>query len=444
VPGVWKSGWHSLFFGLGVAGPVAYPGNTPGACGGYATWVCRAYVDNATLSIPSEETLERVANNSVGFHAEDVTVPVLLSQGQKDSLFNLNEAIATFDQLRAQGTEVRMVWQSWGHTVGDPVPGELDAGTLEPGSADLRDTVQGRIFTDWMARWLKDEPVDLGPAIRYFRDAAYTAPEDPADRGAALQAATAAYASSDTYPVGRPTAFSLSGGDALVAPGEPVEDGRATFVASGTTVPTNTGEVVFGPTLPQVDPPGTFAAWTGAPQEAPLDVAGVPELTVAFDAPQIAAAQDGTDLAKLQLFAKLYDVAPDGSRTLVKDLVSAVRVPDVTTPTRITLPGIVHRFDTGHSVQVVLAASDATYKGAGLAGPVSVVDSAAAPNTLTLPVTGGVQTAAPVAAAPNAAPTGAGSASGARGTLASTGPEAATAVLALLALGGAAALRRRA
>jgi predicted acyl esterase len=451
TPGIWKSAWHSLFFGLGVAGPVVYPGNTPSTCGGYVQWVCRAYVDNASLSMPSQETLEHVAQNSVGFHLPDVKIPVLLSQGQKDSLFNLNEAIATYDALQAQGNEVRMVWQSWGHTDGRPVAGELATGTLEPGSADLRDTVQGRIFSDWMAHWLKDEPTDLGPAVRYFRDWAYTPPQDQADPAAALQAASAAYASADGYPVGRSTPFSLSGGDSLVAPGEPVEDGSARFLASGTTVPTNTGEVVFGPRPPQVDPPGTFAAWTSAPVEQPIDVAGVPELTVKLDAPQIAAAQNGSALGKLQLFAKLYDVAPDGRRMLIKDLVSAFRVPDVTKPTRVMLPGIVHRFGTGHSVQVVLAASDATYKGTGLAGPVTVVDSAAAPNTLTLPVVGQaaaapVVVAAPPAAAPAAAaPAAAGPppATAARGTLAATGPQAATGVLALLALTAAATLRRR-
>lgn len=32
----------------------------------------------------------------------------------------------------------------------------LDTGRLEPGSADLRDTCQGRIVSDCMAPWLKD------------------------------------------------------------------------------------------------------------------------------------------------------------------------------------------------------------------------------------------------------------------------------------------------
>jgi hypothetical protein len=53
---------------------------------------------------------------------------------------------------------------------------------------------------------------------------------------------------------------------------------------------------------------------------------------VRFDAPLLAAAQTASPLGKLMVFAKLYDVAPDGSRTLVKDLVAAARIPDVTKP----------------------------------------------------------------------------------------------------------------
>jgi ABC-2 type transport system ATP-binding protein len=68
--------------------------------------------------------------------------------------------------------------------------------------------------------------------------------------------------------------------------------------------------------------------------------------------------------------------------------VAAARIPDVTQPARIARPGVVHRFAPGHRVQLVLAASDATYKGTGLPGAVTVVDSPLAPNVLTLPVVG--------------------------------------------------------
>jgi hypothetical protein len=242
--------------------------------------------------------------------------------------------------------------------------------------------------------------------VRYFRDYAYTAPQDDGRPRGRAEGGHGGVRRGPAYPVGRPTPLRLSGGDALVGAAEPVEAGSASFTATGAFGPVNTGEAITGAAPPQADAPGTFAGWTAAAQKAPLDVAGIPELTVRFSAPQIAAAQTSSPLGKLQLFAKLYDVAPDGSRTLVKDLVAAARVPDVTKPTRITLPGIVHRFDTGHRVQLVLSAADATYKGMGLGGPVTVVDDPAAPNTLTLPVVSARAAVRPVAApvAPVAAP----------------------------------------
>jgi ABC-2 type transport system ATP-binding protein len=408
TPGVWKEVWQALFFGLGAGGNVLYQGSTPNVCGDYPAWVCQAVAEEATLGYPSAATIEHAKQVSVSSYAGKIRIPVLFSQGQQDSLFNLNEAIDTYSTLKAQGNTVRMLWQSWGHTVGSPVPGELATGTLEPGTAKLTDTVQGRIYTDWMAHWLKDAPTDLGPAVRYFRDYAYKAPADPKNTAAALAAATAAYGASNTYPVGRPTRLLLSGGNALVPDGSKVTPGSASFVSNGAAAPTNSGEVATVTSPPIYDVPGTFATWTGAALAAPLDVAGVPVLTVRFDAPQVAAAQDGSPLGKLLLFAKLYDVAPDGTRVLIRNLVGAVRVPDVTKPTNITLPGIVHRFDKGHQVQLVLSASDATYKGMGIAGPVTVNDSAAAPNVLTLPLAAAAARraapAAPARPAPAAQP----------------------------------------
>ena len=84
-----------------------------------------------------------------------------------------------------------------------------------------------------------------------------------------------------------------------------------------------------------------------------LDLAGL-------DSPTAAVTQ-ADEAGALVLFAKLVDVAPDGSTTLVHRLVSPVRVPEVGKPYRIELPGIVHRFDTGHRLQLVLAGSDAAY-----------------------------------------------------------------------------------
>ena len=63
------------------------------------------------------------------------------------------------------------------------------------------------------------------------------------------------------------------------------------------------------------------------------------------------------------VFAKLYDVGPDGAIELPHRLISPVRVADVTKPVTIELPAIVHRFAAGHRLVVVLAGGDIAYRG---------------------------------------------------------------------------------
>lgn len=81
---------------------------------------------------------------------------------------------------------------------------------------------------------------------------------------------------------------------------------------------------------------------------------------------------------KLVLFAKLYDIAPDGTRTLVHRLVAPVRVPDVTRSFTVTLPGIVHRYERGHRLRFVIAAADGAYADRGIK-PVTVVSAPGTP-----------------------------------------------------------------
>ena len=87
------------------------------------------------------------------------------------------------------------------------------------------------------------------------------------------------------------------------------------------------------------------------------------------------------------LFAKVYDVAPDGTQTLHDRLVSPVRVADVTRPVTVTLPAVVQRFAAGHRIRVVVAGSDAAYAGNAVTQAVVVTTSAAAPGVLRLPLT---------------------------------------------------------
>ena len=85
------------------------------------------------------------------------------------------------------------------------------------------------------------------------------------------------------------------------------------------------------------------------------------------------------------VFAKVYDVAPDGTADLINGLVAPIRVDDPTRPVAVTLPGLVHRFDVGHRLRIEITGGDPSFRN-GLQGqPVTVLSGP--DTTLTLPVT---------------------------------------------------------
>ena len=138
---------------------------------------------------------------------------------------------------------------------------------------------------------------------------------------------------------------------------------------------------------PPSDAPGTFASFTTPPLAAPADLVGSSKLRLHLSAPLAAQTQAADAGGKLVLFAKVYDVAPDGTQKLQNRLVSPVRVGDVTRPVDVTLPGVVQRFDTGHRIRVVVAAGDLAYAGNLAPQPVTVTTSATQPSTLRMPLT---------------------------------------------------------
>jgi ABC-2 type transport system ATP-binding protein len=157
--------------------------------------------------------------------------------------------------------------------------------------------------------------------------------------------------------------------------------------ASYTEISGLEGQVALpdGVTTP-FDTPGTFGAWTTPRQPKALTIVGAPTLDVRFDSPAVALTQTVGPSGQLQVFAKLYDIAPDGSKSLVHKLISPVRVADITQPVHIELPAVVHRVDPGHRLQLVLASTDAAYKNAYAVQPVTVRASPTAPATLSIPV----------------------------------------------------------
>ena len=387
TPGVAKREWIDLFFGLGIADGIQGVNDDPNRvspqCPNFADEACPAAAELNTLGYPDAATLTLARHASVTSYLSRITVPTLVVQGENDTLFNLQEAAATYRGLRAQGTPTRMIWQSWGHSGLTPAPGELDFG-----ATSLRDSYEGRRFLDWMDHYVKgDTSAPLGPRFSYFRDWVHY-DTSAANAGTAIDRA---YASRRGFSESPTASLYLTGNDALTPSAAAVQAGSASY-ANAAGVPTSYSETsgVEGSQVnnPVYDAPGTFAAFTSKPLAEGVAMVGSAHLTLHLSAPVAAQSQQAGPGGKLVLFAKVYDVAPDGTPTLAHRLISPVRVADVTSPVQITLPGVVHRFAKGHRIQLVIAASDAAYAGNTVVQPVTVTTDPQRPSVLRLPLTG--------------------------------------------------------
>ena len=382
TPGVAKKQWIDLFFAVGIASGLENvhtdPTRTTG-CPNFRDEACAAAAQLNTAGYPDDATLRLARDASVASYVKRIRVPTLLVQGQHDTLFNLQEAVATYRALRAQGTTTSMVWFSGGHS-GETAPGDLDL------SAGVDGSYLGRRWVDWMDHYVRgDSTAKPGPQFEYFRDWV------PYDTAAAGTTIARAYARSRRPFSGAPTArLFLSGTDAMTASSRAVAPGAKRFGVTGAGTSYSETSGLEGEQVDNDvrDAPGTFAAYTSPVLRKDAVLVGSPRLTVHLDAPVAARAQRSGAAGKLVLFAKLYDVAPDGTQTLQHRLVSPVRIKDVTEPVRIELPGVVQRFAKGHRMRLVVAGGDLAYANSTVPQPVTVRTGPSAPGTLELPLVG--------------------------------------------------------
>lgn len=333
--GATKSTWATAFAAMGglspgVKGYLADPSRAL-PCPNLADAVCPALGASLAQGFAGAEETAFLQSTSVTDYIDRVRVPVLLMQAQHDTLFDLQEATATYRGLKERGVEVSMIWHYLGHAGGDPRPGEFDE------KAPDRETqyLVSR-YLDWFDRHLKGEPVPSAPEFSWYRDwVSYTGSSEPA------------------YG----TAPSL--------------DDAATL----TSFPLNPGAQPLhsGPDAS----PQKAVTWTSEPLAGHLEQVGAPQVTLNVSGASAATAADGA-----VMFVTVHDLAPDGT---------AVRVGN-TVPTRVTsdtildvtVPGAVHRFEPGHRLQVTVAGATDGFRSGLVPRDVSVAVA-----SLKLPVAGG-------------------------------------------------------
>lgn len=377
TPGAAKTVWLAGLLALAeknvVTRPIS-PSDLVG-CPGAADFYCAATVSGLVSGVFTQSEIDSLRAASVASYVHRITVPVLLAQGQQDTLFRLDEAAATYTALKQQGTPVKMVWELIGHDS----PNQTNPGDISLTDPDFSTQFLSKRLLDWYDHYLKGSTVGTGPNFSYYRDwVPYSGSSEPA------------YGESSTFPVGTPRTYFLSGRSALVDTAGAATAGSQTLLTPPAGAPTSIDPVNALGLLTQtdqpsatVDVPGTAASWTSSTLTTPLDVVGSPTLHLTVSAPTAALTQAAGPAGQLVLFAKLEDVAPDGTASLIRGQVAPVRVPNAQKPLSIVLPGIVHRFDTGHRLRLVVAGGSIDYRGGLISTPVSI--SGGAGQVLSLP-----------------------------------------------------------
>lgn len=342
--GVVKMDWVSLLFGAGVVSGLV--GDTPPNQGSHLPdttvdpILADFFVNGLAQGTLSQQAIDALRYRSPATYIDRIDTPTLLVQGEGDTLFPWNEAVANFRGIGADGTPVKLVEEQFGHSE-DAAPGEM----AFTGGAD---DVFGSNLLNWFARYLDgDTSVDTGPAVQVRTD---WLPTDPANASAPF-VAQAAPATPDTTLYLDGTTGSLgslpvaAGSANVVQPALPASYSE-TSNFSGAGEPGD---------QPAFDAPGTVATFDTTPLTTPLDVVGIPHVTFTVSSTT-------TDTV---LFVKLYDVAPDGTATLVRRTVQAARMQ--TNPTGVPalvdldLIGAGHRWAVGHRLRLAVATTDAAF-----------------------------------------------------------------------------------
>jgi ABC-2 type transport system ATP-binding protein len=303
-----------------------------GPCGKFTAEICKAYTELATTgraSQPSLDLLRRVSPASV---AGNITQPTMIVQGEQDTLFGLDQSDATARQISQAGGKVKVVWYSGGHDGGRPGP-------------SLRTEI-----ADWFDFHLRGQGTDPGANFEYAVQGALRAQGAPAIRTVTAPA----------YP-------GLTGGSqterrpiTLAGPQQTVVNPPGGNPGSITNMP-GLGSVVAGSarlaSRLAVDMPGQVARFRSEALTSQLLISGASTVRLRVEPiPGMPVPADG-----VVLFAKLYDVSGDGTRTLPASAVSPLRISQLPADVTVTLPGIVRPIESEHRIEVAVTTTDQAY-----------------------------------------------------------------------------------
>ena len=307
-----KTGWSDLLY---AAAPKSH----------LDTHITQAYDDGNATGLINAADRQWFVDRGPGNLVKRVKIPTLIIQGTVDTLFTLDEGIANYQILRANGVPVHMVWFCGGHGIcltdqGDP-------------------TFVQRLTLSWLDRWVKRNPsVKTGAVV------------DIIDQKGSRYAA-------DNYPVPSTMSISASGSGALQLVG--TGGAGPVVLPAGNTDP-------LGPFADKITPAKANNAVNVAihAPARPSLIVGAPELTLTYHGTV------GPGTTPTRVFAQLVD----NSSSLV--LGNQITPVDVTLDgqshtTTVPLEVVVHAVTPGHPLTLQLVATTVAYAKPRLGGSVT-------------------------------------------------------------------------
>ncbi|WP_232519896.1 alpha/beta fold hydrolase [Actinosynnema pretiosum] len=361
--GVFKRAWAGILFSAGADALDPARAGSARPCGRFTEAVCRAYTELATTGALGEAGLAALHRLSPTSVTDRISAPTLLVQGESDTLFGLDQADATARQLHAAGAPVQVVWFAGGHDAGKP-------------DARLRADIGG-----WLrARLSGDVPDPFG---RFHYDVQGAVRPEGAVSVRQVRA--------ESYPgLGGPAVTRHEvpvPGDERIVVNPPGGSPSAISAIPGVD-PSVAGGLLEG--VVGGDPPGQSAGFRSEPVDAQLLITGSTTARL-----RVSSTDGGGGL----LFARLYDVAPTGARTLPSGAVAPLRLPDLpadgtAVEVTVTLPGVVRPVEAGHRLELSISTTDLVFDSAtepaayrvSVVGPLRVPVVAAAQVGTALPV----------------------------------------------------------
>ncbi|MDN3355988.1 alpha/beta fold hydrolase [Actinomadura sp. DC4] len=312
--GVFKKAWAGIFFTSGASST---------ACGRFLPSLCAMYQKVAETGQPTPEAIATLRRDSPSSVAGRIHVPTLLVQGQTDSLFPLDQSDRNAHAIT--GAPVRTVWFQGGHDGGDPETARVDG-----------------LVSDWFDHYLKGGPPLTGGGFTVTRSGGI----DSSTQRVTIGAASAAHypglsgtarrsipLSGEQQAIQNPAGGSPSSISAM--PGLGLLGGLSALPGGGI----------------DLNLPGQSATFDSEPLSSPVQLTGAAGLRLRVTT----TARDRTGADRPTLFAKVYDVGPDGQASLARRIAAPLHLEGTA---QVTLPPMDHRFAADHRIRVVFSATD--------------------------------------------------------------------------------------